>query len=301
MSKLAQTDLNLFVVFDAIYTEQNLTRVADILHITQPAVSNALARLRVSLKDPLFVRTARGMRPTPVAQKLVESIRAGLSQFEICLEKQDQFIPGQFRRTFRISLNHAAEQIFVPALAKILASHGPNLSLEVALVDRLQAPTELSAGNLDAVIDAPLLSHPEINSLRLLSDDYVCVMRRDHPLARKRLTLNRYMSLEHVHIARLRGTGHVDLALRSLGLRRNISLQLQNYVAAPAVISATDYALSAPRRVAIQWDLAVAGLPFKTQSLEQTLYWHKSVEHDAASTWLRAKLQQIGAFSGLKH
>jgi len=289
--KLSQVDLNLFVVFDTIYSEQNLTRAAEILHITQPAVSNALNRLRETVVDPLFVRTAKGMRPTPVAQNLIEPVRAALRQFESCLQSRDQFEPTTANRVFRINAGDIAEPLFLPALAHHFEKHCPGLRLEVLFVDRNEAPLEMAAGNLDIAIDAPLLSHPELNSIRLLRDDYVCALRRDHPLAQSELTLEHYLSLRHIHISsRVRGPGHVDIALRASGQRRDIAVRLQHYVAAQAVIAATDFALSAPRGLVAQWDVATLPLPFETQQQELNVFWHKSAEDDPANRWLRETL-----------
>lgn len=295
--KLSQVDLNLFVVFDTVYTEQNLTRAAEILHITQPAVSNALNRLRDTVGDPLFVRTAKGMRPTPAAQNLIEPVRAALRQFESCLQSRDRFDPAGASRVFRINAGDIAEPMFLPALAHHFERHCPGLRLEVLFVDRADAALEMAAGNLDLAIDAPLLSHPELNSVPLLRDDYVCALRRDHPLAAAPLTLDRYLALRHVHISsRVRGAGHVDLALRSLGQRRAIAVRLQHYVAAQAVIAATDYALSAPRRLVEKWDVAALPLPFTTQPQELNVFWHKSSEHDPANRWLRDTLLAVTGF-----
>lgn len=292
--KLSQVDLNLFVVFDTVFTEQNLTRAAEILHITQPAVSNALGRLRDTVGDPLFVRTAKGMRPTPVAQNLIEPVRAALRQFESCLQSRDQFDPATANRVFRINAGDIAEPVFLPTLVRHFERHCPRLRLEVVFVDRNEAPVEMAAGNLDIAIDAPLLSHPELNSIRLLRDDYVCALRRDHPLAGAPLTLDSYLSLNHVHISsRARGPGHVDLALRAIGQRRTIAVRLQHYVAAQAVIAATDFALSSPRGMVSQWDVATLPLPFETQAQELSVYWHKSAEDDPANRWLRETLLSL--------
>jgi DNA-binding transcriptional LysR family regulator len=297
--RLTQVDLNLFVVFDTIYTEQNLTRAAEILHITQPAVSNALNRLRETVGDPLFVRTAKGMRPTPLAHNLVEPVRAALRQLDTCLRQRDRFDPASAARVFRISAGDIAEPMFLPALTAHLERHCPGIRLEVLFAERNHAPLEMAAGNLDVAIDAPLLSHPELNSIRLLRDDYVCALRRDHPLAREPLTLARYLSLRHIHISsRVRGSGHVDIALRALGQRRDIAVRLQHYVAAQAVIAATDFALSAPRGMVAQWDVTLLPLPFETAAQELNVFWHKSAEDDPANRWLRETLLQVTGTAG---
>jgi DNA-binding transcriptional LysR family regulator len=292
--KLSQVDLNLFVVFDVIFTEQNLTRVAEILHITQPAVSNALNRLRETVGDPLFVRTPKGMRPTPVAQNLIEPVRAALRQFDNCLQLRDQFDPATANRVFRINAGDIVEPILLPALAHHFELNCPNLGLEVLFMDRASAPLEMAAGNLDISIDAPLLNHPELDSQPLLRDEYVCAVRRNHPLSTQPLTLERYLALNHINISsRVRGAGHVDLGLRALGQRRNISVRLQHYIAAEVIVVATDYALSAPRRLVAGWDVTALPLPFTTPQQELNLYWHKSVSHDPANKWLRALILKL--------
>lgn len=292
--KLSQVDLNLFVVFDTIYTEQNLTRAAEILHITQPAVSNALGRLRETVGDPLFVRTAKGMRPTPLAHTLIEPVRGALRQLDTCLRQRDRFDPATAVRVFRISAGDIAEPMFLPALTAHLQRECPGIRLEVLSVDRAAAALEMAAGNLDVALDAPLLSHPELNSIRLSRDDYVCALRRNHPLARQPLTLERYLSLRHIHISsRVRGAGHVDIALRSLGQRRDIAVRLQHYVAAQSVITATDFALSAPRGMVAGWAVALLPLPFETPPQELNLFWHKSAEEDPANRWLRETLMAV--------
>lgn len=292
--KLSQVDLNLFVVFDTVYTEQNLTRAAEILHITQPAVSNALNRLRQTLGDPLFVRTARGMRPTPLAHTLIEPVRSALRQLDTCLRQRDRFDPASAVRVFRISAGDLAEPMFLPGLSAHLQEHCPGIRLEVVTVDRGAVPLEMAAGTLDVAIDAPLLSHPELNTVRLLRDDFVCALRRGHPLAAQPLTLERYLSLRHIHISsRARGAGYVDIALRALGQRRDIAVRLQHYVAAQSLLAATDFALSAPRGMVSRWPVAMLPLPFETPPQELHLFWHKGAEKDPGNRWLRETLMGV--------
>lgn len=298
--KLSHVDLNLFVVFDVIFTEQNLTRTAEILHITQPAVSNALNRLRDTIGDPLFVRTAKGMRPTPLAQNLIEPVRAALQQLDRCLVQRDQFDPATAKRVFRIYAGDVAEPIFLPMLAHHFEQHCPNLRLEIVFMDRAAVPLEMAAGNLDIAIDAPLLNHSELGSLPFVRDDYVCVVRRDHPLATKKLTLKSYLALNHINISsRARGAGYIDLALRALGQRRHIAVRLRHYVAAQAILAATNYALSAPRQLVAEWDVAILPLPFAAPKQELNIYWHKGVEYDPANCWLRALMLQLLATNPL--
>ncbi|QIB65392.1 LysR family transcriptional regulator [Kineobactrum salinum] len=285
---LSKIDLNLFVIFDAIYAQQSLTRAAEVLHVTQPAVSNSLARLRGLLEDPLFVRSPRGVTPTPLARQLIEPVRAALKNLDDCVQARLDFVPASARQTFRVNATAHAEFILLPQLVRHVAATAPGVKLEICFLDRRDVPLELANGNLQLSIDAPLLNHPELMSQPLGRDHYVCVMHPDHPLARGRLTETQYLKARHVHVSsRIKGTGHIDLALRSIGKKRQVGLRLQHYYSLPAIIAGTDYLAAVPQSLACQWGLTIKKLPFDTPPLELQLYWHRSVDHDPAVLWLR--------------
>ncbi|MBW2941707.1 LysR family transcriptional regulator [Zhongshania aquimaris] len=291
----SKIDLNLFTVFDAIYSQQSLTRAAGVLHVSQPAVSSSLAKLRSIFDDPLFVRTSTGMTPTPLARQLVSTVRESLKNLDNCIATRIPFEASTARRTFRLHATENAELILLPVLLKQLKQHAPQIDLEVVFIDRREVAYEMASGKIHLAVDAPLLSHPELLSQPLQTDDYVCVMRENHPLTATEFNLNDFLEHEHIHISsRMKGSGHIDLALRSIGQKRRIALRLQHYAALPALLAQSDFIAAVPAAVANHWQLSNRPLPFDTPKLELQLFWHKSVEHDPAVLWLREFTLALG-------
>lgn len=291
----SKIDLNLFTVFDAIYSQQSLTRAAGVLHVSQPAVSSSLAKLRSIFDDPLFVRTSSGMTPTPLARQLVTTVRESLKSLDNCIATRIPFEASTASRTFRLHATENAELILLPTLLKQLKQQAPHIDLEVVFIDRREVAYEMASGNIHLAVDAPLLSHPELISHPLRADDYVCVMREDHPLSTGHLNLDDFLKHEHIHVSsRMKGSGYIDLALRSIGQKRRIALRLQHYASLPALLGQSDFIAAVPAAVAKHWQLVCRPLPFETSKLELQLFWHKSVEHDPAVLWLRELTMSLG-------
>jgi DNA-binding transcriptional LysR family regulator len=289
--RLSNVDLNLFIVFDVIYTHRNLTRAAEVLCITQPAVSNALARLRKSFNDELFVRTPQAMVPTPIADNIVIRVREALQLLNASVQEGDLFQPATAQNAFRISMNSLPEALLLPALQQDLQRQAPGIQIASYYSNRQDAPKELAAGTLDLAIEVPLLNDPQLCHTPLMTERYVCMIRKDHPSAGEALTMERYLGLGHIHISsRRKGWGHTDLALSALGKERKIQLRVQHYMVAPLVAMQTDLALTVPLRWAQQYDAKILELPFQPQQLEWHLYWHKSADQDQANRWLRERL-----------
>lgn len=292
--RLSQVDLNLFVVFETIYAKRNLTRAAEVLCISQPAVSNALTRMRKTFNDQLFVSTPQGMVPTPVADNIIARVGEALQLLNASVQEADQFQPAQAQKVFRVSMNDLTEALLLPALGEILAQQAPGIRIESYYSNRRDVPQELAAGALDLAIDAPLINDPQLHHGPLMSEHYVCMLRRGHPLAGKTLTLDRYLELGHIHISsRREGLGHVDAALGKLGKTRNIQMRVQHYMVAPLIAMRTDLALTAPLGLVQGYDAIQLELPFQLSPLEWHLYWHRSADRDQANAWLREKLLQF--------
>lgn len=285
---LSRVDLNLFVVFDTIYAQQSLSRAAEVLHVTQPAISNSLARLRALFDDPLFVRSPGGVSPTPLARQMIDPVRASLGTLNDCINDRMIFEPALAQQTFRINATEQAEVTLLPRLLARLRKLAPGIKLEVVFLKRQEVPLALARGELELSLDAPLLNHPELFSTPLLSGAYVCAFRQGHPLERKRLTINRYLAAEHVHVSsRIKGSGHIDLALRAIGHKRIITLRLQHYSALKQVLEASDLIASAPADLSKHWGLVTRKLPFATPAMDLHMFWHRSADHDPATSWLR--------------
>lgn len=289
--RINEVDLNLFLLFDTIYAKRNLTRAAEVLCITQPAVSNALTRLRKAFGDPLFISTPRGMMPTPVADNIAGRVAEALNLLSGSLQEGDLFLPASAEKVFRLSMNDSAETLLLPPLGDILQQQAPKIRIESFYSNRADVPRELAAGALDLAIDATLINDPQLCHTPLMPEPYVCMLRRGHPLSGRPLQLDDYLAMEHVHVSsRRQGLGHVDAALARLSLQRNIQMRVQHYLVAPQIILRTDMALTAPLRLAQGYAATIQPLPFELPALEWHLYWHRSADLDQANSWMRTQL-----------
>ncbi|MBT4160782.1 MAG: LysR family transcriptional regulator [Gammaproteobacteria bacterium] len=295
--KLSDIDLNLFVVFDAIYTEGNLTRAGEIIGITQPAVSNSLSRLRNLFDDPLFVRTAEGMVPTPVAQNIIGSVRQALGLIRSSVQESESFDPAVSDKRFRVSMTDLSQAILLPRLFKQVRKEAPMVSIDCYQVHRRDLNIELASGNLDLAIDIPLTPDPQVKQLPLYSHPYVCVVNENNDTVGDKLDVDAYLSLQHIHITSRRGgLGHVDLALGKMGKKRDVALRTQHYLSTPQLVATTDFALTVPKIFAEFLENTVSirylELPFEVPHLESHLYWHESTDRDQANIWIRNLISQ---------
>ena len=300
--KIKDTDLNLFIAFDVIYTEKNLTKSGQVLGITQPAVSNALARLRDLFNDELFIRTSRGMIPTPVANQLIGDIRNALSLIQNTISVSEKFDPSTAEMTFKISIGDTSEYRLLPLLIKQLAEIAPKVKVETYLTARKDAPRELASGAIDFSIDPPLQSDQHLKHEKIYQEDYVMIVRKDHPILKKqKITIEDYLDLSHIHISnRKTGMGHVDMTLYKLGLSRDIYLRAQHFLVAPYIVEQSDMAITTTKGFAVDRNLAWRELPFDIDPLVLHLYWHENNDNESSSKWMRdlmlktyGKLQQV--------
>jgi DNA-binding transcriptional LysR family regulator len=287
-------DLNLFVVFEAIYDKRNLTRAAEMLFITQPAVSNALARMRKAFDDPLFVSTPTGMVPTPLSENIIGRVREALQLLETSATEGDVFVPAASERTFRLSMPDLTEAILLPALGEVLQQQAPGMRIESYFTPRNEVPAALATGKIDFAIDVPLIDDPQLHQQPLGSDRYACMLRHDHPFAGDTLTMDDYLALGHIQVSsRRQGSGLVDAELHKLGKRRQMQMRVQHYMVAPLIALRTDLALTAPVQLLQRYDARILELPFPLAKLEWHLYWHRSGEQDQANRWVRGEVIRL--------
>lgn len=284
-------DLNLFVAFDVIYAERNLTRASEVLNITQPAVSNTLARLRATFGDRLFVRTGKAMVPTPVAQSLVGPVRQALRQLRASVDQVTKFDPATSEKIFNLSIGDGAASILMPEIVTALREGAPHVKVHCSQVDRREIASELASGNLDFALDIPELEKPDLNGVEILQDRYVCVLRQEHPFAKRTLTLDDYLELQHVMVSsRRRGRGLVDIALARLGRQAETPLRLTHFQPALHVVMGSDMAVTAPLSLASRYEVLRKELPFDVPALRTMLYWHRNADHDPANIWMRRQI-----------
>jgi len=297
--RLNKLDLNLFIVFEALYREGGVTKVAVLLNITQPAVSNALSRLRKMFNDPLFVRTPNGMKPTPVADSMIADVRQALLLLSNSMAGAQQFEPRRSEKVFSIGMTDLSQVLVLPKLLGQLAHLAPGVSINSYYVERERATDELKAGTMDLLIDALLVNAKALEHQQLAAFPYVVAMGEGHNLAQQLVSQDDYLAARHVHVSsRRRGRGQVDSALHAIGQQRKVALKVDNYMVAAQVASQTDMLWTAPAALTHLFPLQTQALPIAVAPLPLHLFWSKSSTNDPANRWMRELL--IGLFAELE-
>jgi DNA-binding transcriptional LysR family regulator len=304
-------DLNLLRVFDEVMAERSLTKAARNLSLTQPAVSNALRRLREALGDELVRRGASGMEPTPFALALWPSVREALHSLQAALAPS-VFEPGSATTTFVLAMADATAAMLVPGLVQAVEQQAPGVSLRVVplttrdprrLLD--EAGADLAVGYFPAVL-ADLTAREQAGEAvafahqRLYGGEYVCVMRRDHPLASGPLTLSRYCAARHLLVSFSgRPWGFVDEALASLDRQRRVVLTVNQFFTAGRVVANSNLLTVLPRHFLRETGMAEAlmarELPFEVPAMHVEALWQRRLQHSSAHQWLRQTLLKVSA------
>ena len=291
---LHRIDLNLFAVFDAIYTAGSLTKAADVLCITQPAVSNSLARLREMLNDPLFVRTGHSMTPTPVAQNIIVPARQALGLLRKSVQQSHIFEPETSTKAFNFASRDLLEVSIMPRLMANLQHTAPNITLTNYEISRPQIVSAMASGNLDFFADASTFTDIHLKKQVIASDRFVVLARKNHPIVQKNLSMDDFLKLKHINVShRKSGAGPIDIALDKLGKKRQIVMRGQHFLTIPSAISKTDLIACIPYHLAKHYDLAMFEVPFKIPPIEYFLYWHLSADNDAAHKWMRDQIAEV--------
>ena len=296
MHALKKLDLNLLKVFESLYVEQNMTRTADVLHITPSAVSHAIKRLRECLGDPLFQRSNNRMLPTPACQRMAPLIIDNLTRLRQIMQHWGEFQPLTSEHHFRIGMHYALEPSILPALTTRLALMAPNVTFSSVKVDRVTLTRDLSAGHMDLALDVALPIKPPVQHQKLIDDEFCVLMRKQHPLT-KSMNIKMYFDAKHIGVSnRSSGASVEDLSFQQLGMSRKVVIRCQNYYAAKSMVANSDNLLTLPRRLAehlSQDDVELIDLPIKIAPISTHLYWHKNTEQDSALDWLRSLFKGI--------
>ena len=291
-------DLNLLVTLDAVLREGSVQRAAVRLGVTQSAVSHALRRLREATGDELLVRTPSGMVPTARAAKLGTVLRGALDEIELGLRGDAEFDPRTAARAFTLSSADYTELVLAPLLARRFATSAPSVDLIFrSPVDDVQ--DELESGRVDLALGVFHGALAGCKQRALFRDRFVCVVRRDHPAARRGLTMERYLSLDHVAIAPRR-TGSstvVDASLTKLGLRRRVRMVVPHFMVAPILVAESDMVLTSPERIARRYrgmlPVKIVDVPFEVPGFTISQVWHERQDREAGHVWLRQALAAL--------
>ena len=293
--QLSRIDLNLFTVFDAIFREGGITAASRRLHLSQPAVSHALGRLRELLNDPLFERRGHEMVPTPLARSLADGIANSLGTLEQMLQRVGHFEPGSAQRCFTIATRESHELTFLPALMARVAREAAHVHVASVRIDRRDLEDDLQSGEIDLALDVALSLSNDVRRERVGAEPLVVLVRADHPVVQDKLDIDTYMAAAHVLVTgRRRGGGYEDSVLARVGLARHIKMRCQHHGAASQIVGRSDLLLtltrSQARIVNRQMNNQVLPFPFEAPPMESFLYWHANVDEDPASRWLRGQV-----------
>lgn len=300
--QLHQIDLNLLVVFQQLMQQRQVSRTAALMGVSQPAISNALARLRTLLDDPLFVRTPAGMQPTPRAAALAEPVAQALAQLQGALNQGEAFDPARSERQFQICMTDIGEIYFLPWLVATLAQRAPGITLSTLRNTAVNLQEEMANGHVDLAIGLLPQLKGGYFKRQLFTQRYVCLMRQGHPLATRRtLTEAAYAAAEHVLVV-AQGTGHgqVDELLAKRGLRRRVRLTVPHFVAMGHLLSQTDLLATVPERLAQAlldpFGLVAKLTPVTLPEASISVFWHARQNKDPANRWLRGlAFERFGA------
>ena len=310
-------DLNLLRVLDVLMQERRVASTAQRLHLSQPAVSNALGRLRKALGDELLTRAPNGMEPTEFAKSLHATLQPALAAIGQSLQAKASFDPAHTIWHARIAMTDIGEIVFLPALLTHIAQAAPGLSLET-LRDS-QAKPDAPVGSIttamaEGKVDLAMGWLPDVTEglyqRKLFTQRYVCIARQGHPLLtgkKPKLTLEKYLAAEHIAI-RAEGTGHTkaDETLQAISMgdldrkvQRKVRLRVPSFLSVPQIVSQTDLLATVPEKLAEQcaaaFQLQVLPHPVDMPAFELKMFWHRLVHTDPANQWLRALIVEFFA------
>lgn len=290
-------ELNLLIIFDAIMTEQSITRTADRLSMTQPAVSNAVARMRAAWNDELFVKDGRNIQPTSYAKNLWQQIRDPLQQLSNAIDP-DEFDPKTAKRTFRLSVSDIVVDTIWSDLRRLFEAEAPGLNIHAVPHTIVNTQQVLDDADVDLVVGATNPMPQNIRSTHLFDGSFVCAMRKNHPLAKPDLSLDEFISADQLLVS-LSGdsSAMTDQVLGQQGLSRRIAFTVNHFASAAPILIDSDLIAVLPAgavyKYVVDGQLAVTPLPIDIPKASISMLWHKRQDKDAGLTWLRGHVKEI--------
>ena len=303
-SKLTpQVDLNLLRYLTVLVQECSVSRAAERVDITQPAMSAALKRLRTAFGDPILVRSGQAMVATPRAEEMAATVKPLLHSVDKLSRPALNFEPKLSRLDFTLMGSDYVQYAILGKLCQIIAIEAPGISILQRPANPNKVVTWMESGQVDLGIGYLPMPPENLHARPLFQDEQVCIVRKNHPALKHRLTTELYAELVHVAVspggAGLYGT-RIDQVLSSHGIRRRIGLTLPSFLALPYVVSQTDYIATVPSRIAKHFaqklELQIITSPIQLPAFEISMFWHERVHIDLANVWLRQKVVKASAF-----
>jgi DNA-binding transcriptional LysR family regulator len=296
--ELNQIDLNLLVVFQQLMTERRVSRVAENLGLTQPAVSNSLAKMRRMFSNELFLRTPAGMVPTPLAEQLAESIGYALAMIHSGLNQQTQFDPSAARQSLTIGMTDIGEIVFLPTLIDRLRREAPGVTLSTVRNSTANLKDEMESGKVDLAIGLLPQLKAGFFQRQLFRQRYVCLFRKNHRLDKKKMSLVEFRAAEHLVVISA-GTGHgaIDSLMKRGGIDRLVRLTVPHFVGVGHILRSSDLVATVPERLAAQlaepFELAYLPHPVQLPEIAINVFWHAKAHRSQANQWLRGVVFEL--------
>jgi DNA-binding transcriptional LysR family regulator len=291
--ELNQIDLNLLVLFNQLILERRVSKVAETLGLTQPAVSNSLAKLRRLFGDELFLRTPSGMIPTAFAERLAEPVSNALATLHTGLNQQTTFDPAKGKHSITIGMTDIGEIVFLPSLVKRLAQEAPGVTLNTVRNTAVNLRDDMESGKVDLAIGLLPQLKAGFFQRRLFRQRYVCLLRRGHRLDKKKISLADFQSAEHLIVVSA-GTGHgkVDELLIRAKIQRVVRLSVPHFVGVGHILQSSDLVATVPERLAQHlvepFGLACFPHPVRLPEVSINVFWHAKMHRSPANHWLRS-------------
>ena len=299
---LREIDLNLLVVFNQLLLDRSVSVAAEKLGLTQPAVSNALKRLRTVTKDELFLRTSRGMEPTPYALHLAEPVIYALGALQTAFTTRDTFDPLTSTRNFQLAMTDIGEMYFMPPLMVALSKVAPHAKVSTVRPNAGNLRDDMESGTVDLALGLLPNLQAGFFQRRLFRHKYVCVFRKGHPQAKSPMTLEQFTELDHVGVvAANTGHGEVDGLLERAGIKRKMRLVVPHFIAVGHILQSTDLIATLPERFAERCEapfgLVTSPHPARLPDIAINLFWHAKANRDPANMWIRQLFVELFADS----
>ena len=291
-------DLNLLVVFDAMLHHQSVSKAAEAIKLSQPAMSAAISRLRTLFDDPLFVRTKAGMEPTPKAKALSPSVRLVVQTIQTDILLPKKFTPTNSDRTFTLVTPDIAEVNFLPRLIAELAHQSPLINLKTLAMPREAAADSLASGEAEMAIGYfPDLHKAGFFQQKLISSSHVCLLRKKHPIVGEKITSTQFMQAPHA-VVRPDGREHVfEQFLQSKNIKRRVVVELSHFMSLLPIVETSDLIATVPKDLADFFvkhgDVRYIPTPMKSPVIDVHLFWHQRFQKDPAHIWLRQVIHRL--------
>lgn len=297
MDDSKRLDLNLLVTLEALLVEQNVTRAAERLHLSQPAVSAQLNRLRELFDDPLLIPAQRGMTPTAKALELRDPLRQALDQVRATLAGHRHFDPAKARLTVAIACTDYLQTTVVRPLAVALRKRAPGMRIAIRHLDPVRLEAQMASGQVDLALMTPEHGPDSLRSRHLFDERYVLIGRRRHPRLRRGLSVQEFAQLDQV-IVSLRGgefSTPVDDGLAALGYRRNVALSAASFLFVPEIVASSDFVALVPERLVHdrRESLKLVECPFPVPGFAVNMLWHERNHGHAGHRWIRDIVAEV--------